>query len=202
MFFSRFTRRRKLKSVKHQLEQIISEQILITARFAAAKNDPRPINCVSLDKKEGKIKATDGVIYCVIEDERIKEIPYNIMIPIDVVKCAVKKSNKDFPFVEIHFNKEEFSICGFRMKASDSKFPDDKNVTNICEEKLKSVDIDNKHMKINIRYINKLGKMQKALGLGSPMFCPVYLSNKTSETDFKAFKFEFLNCQVYIAPLL
>ena len=180
----------------------IEASLLKAASFAAAKNDPRPINCVFFDKKEGKIKATDGAILCVIEDERIKEIPYDIMIPIDVVKCVVKKPNKDFPFVEINFDKEEFSICEFRMKASDSKFPNDKNVTNICEAKLKSVDIDNQYMKISIRYINKLGKIQKALGLNSPMFYPVYLSNKTSETDFKAFKFEFLNCQVYIAPLL
>lgn len=35
MFFSRFMRRRKLKAVKYQLEQIISEQILITARINA-----------------------------------------------------------------------------------------------------------------------------------------------------------------------
>lgn len=180
----------------------IEARLLKAASFAAAKNDPRPINCVFLDKKEGKIKATDGAILCVIEDERIKEIPYNIMIPIDVVKCVVKKSNKDFPFIEIHFNKEEFSICGFRMKASDSKFPNDKNVTNITEEKLKPADIENKYMKINIRYIKKLGKIQKALGLNYPMFYPTYLSNKISETELKAFKFEFLNCQVYIAPLL
>lgn len=35
MFFSRFMRRRKLKAVAHQLDQIISEQILITARISA-----------------------------------------------------------------------------------------------------------------------------------------------------------------------
>lgn len=180
----------------------IEARLLKAASFAAAKNDPRPINCVFLDKEEGKIKATDGVILCVIKDERIKEIPYSIMIPIDVVKCAVKRLNKDFPFVEINFDKEEFSIYEFRMKVSDLKFPSDKNVTNIPEEKLKTVDIENEHLKINIRYINKLGEIQKALGLRHPMFYPVYLSNKISETELKAFKFEFLNCQVYIAPLL
>lgn len=180
----------------------IEARLLKAASYAAAKYDLRPINCVFLDKKEGKVKATDGAILCVIEDERIKEIPYSIMIPIGLVKYAVKRSNRNFPFVEINFGKEEFSICGFRIKVSDSKFPSDKNVTNICGEKLKSVDIDNEYMKINIKYIKKLGKIQKALGLGSSMFYPVYLSNKTSETDFKAFKFEFLNCQVYIAPLL
>lgn len=35
MFFSRFIQRRKLKEVANQLEQIISEQILITARINA-----------------------------------------------------------------------------------------------------------------------------------------------------------------------
>lgn len=180
----------------------IEASLLKAASYAAAKDDPRPINCVFLDKKEGKIKATDGAILCLIKDERIKEIPYSIMIPIDLVKCAVKRSNKDFPFVEINFGKEEFSICGLKVKVSDSKFPGDKNVTNIDREKLEDVDIDNKCMKINIRYINKLGKIQKSLGLNLPMFYPVYLSNKISETESKAFKFEFLNCQVYIAPLL
>lgn len=180
----------------------IEARLLKAASYAAAKDDPRPINCVFLDKEEGKIKATDGAILCVIEDERIKKIPYSIMIPIDVVKCVTKNPNKDFPFIEINFDKEEFSICEFRMKVSDSKFPSDKNVTNIDREKLKDVDIDNKFMKINIRYIKKLGKIQKALGLNSTMFYPVYLSNEISKTESKAFKFEFLNCQVYIAPLL
>lgn len=35
MFLSRFMRRRKLKAVANQLEQIVSEQILITARISA-----------------------------------------------------------------------------------------------------------------------------------------------------------------------
>ena len=180
----------------------IEARLLKAASFASAKNDPRPINCVFLDKKEGKIKATDGAFLCVIEDERIKEIPYSIMIPIDVVKCVTRRSNEDFPFVEINFDKEEFSICEFRMKVSDLKFPSDKNVTNITKEKLKAVDIENECMKFNIKYIKKLAKIQKALGISLPIFYPVYLSNKINETELKAFKFQFLNCQVYIAPLL
>lgn len=180
----------------------IEANLLKAASFAASKNDPRPINCVLLDKEEGKIKATDGAILCIIEDERIMEIPYSIRIPIDIVKCVTKNTSKDFPFVEIYFDKEYFSILDFKIKVSDLKFPSDKNVTNFAEENLKSVDIENKYMKINIKYIKKLGKIQKALGLRFPMFSPVYLSNKISETEFKAFKFEFLNCQIYIAPLL
>lgn len=35
MFLFRFTRRQKMKAVAYQLEQIISEQILITARINA-----------------------------------------------------------------------------------------------------------------------------------------------------------------------
>lgn len=182
----------------------IEASLLKAASFAAAKDDPRPINCVFLDKEDGKIKATDGSILCIIEDERIKEIPYSIRIPIDIVKYVTKNTSKDkdFPFVEIYFDKEEFSILDFKIKVSDLKFPSDKNVINFTKEKLKSVNIENKYMKINIKYIKKLGKIQKTLGLISPMFNPVYLSNKISETEFKAFKFEFLNCQIYIAPLL
>lgn len=51
------------------------------------------------------------------------------------------------------------------------------------------------------RPINGVYLDKKALGLKFPMFKPVYLSNQINETDFKAFKFEFLNCQVYIMPV-
>lgn len=180
----------------------IEARLLKAASFASAKDDYRPINCVFLDKKEGKIKATDGAILCVIEDERIKKIPYSISIPIEIVKYAIKNTNKNFPFVEIYFDKEGFSILNLKMKPSDGKFPSGQNVININKEELEAVDIENKYLKINIKYIKKLGRIQKALGLNLPMFYPVYLSNKVNETELKAFKFEFLNCQVYIAPLL
>ena len=178
----------------------IHKNLLKAVAYAAATDDPRPINGVYLDKAEGKIKATDGYIYCVISDEKIKDIPQSIMIPTDWIKYAVKKTNKDFPFVSIFFEDGEFSILSFRQKMFKTNFPSDKNVTNINPEDLKPVEIKNESLKLNIRYIKKLGKIQKALGLKLPMFKPVYLSNQINEKDFKAFKFEFLNCQVYIMP--
>lgn len=179
----------------------IHKKLLKAAAYAAATDDPRPINGVFLDKEEGKIKATDGFIYCVISDEKIKDIPQSIMIPTDWIKYAVKKTNKDFPFVSICFEDGEFSILSFKQKMFKTSFPNDKNVTNINPEDLKQVGIKNESLKLNIRYIKKLGKIQKALGLQFPMFNPVYLTSKISETEFKAFKFEFRNCQVYIMPL-
>lgn len=180
----------------------IDKKLLKAAAYAAAKDDPRPINGVFLDKEEGKIKATDGSIYCVIDEEKIKDIPQSIMIPTDWVKYAVKDTNKDFPFVSILFEDGEFSISGFKQKIFEARFPSDKNVTNINPEDLKQVGIKNENMKLSIGYIKKLGKIQKALGLKFQMFYPIYLSNQVDETEFKAFKFEFLNCQVYIAPII
>lgn len=179
----------------------IDKKLLKAAAYAAATDDPRPINGVFLDKEEGKIKATDGIIYCVISNEKIKDIPQSIMIPTDWIKYAVRKTNKDFPFISIFFEDGEFSIMSFKQKMFKTNFPSDKNVTNINQEDLKQVEIKNESLKLNIRYIKKLGKIQKALGLKLPMFKPVYLSNQINEADFKAFKFEFLNCQVYIMPV-
>lgn len=179
----------------------IDKNLLKAAAYAAATDDQRPINGVYLDKDAGKIKSTDGYIYCAIDCEAIKKIPQSIMIPTDWIKYAVKKTDKDFPFVSIFFEDGEFSILSFKQKLFKTSFPSDKNVTNINHEDLKQVDIKNESLKLNIRYIKKLGKIQKALGLKFPMFKPVYLSNQINETDFKAFKFEFLNCQVYIMPL-
>lgn len=179
----------------------IDKNLLKAAAYATGTDDPRPINGVFLDKEEGKIKATNGHIYCVINEEKIKDIPQSIMIPTDWIKYAVKKTDKDFPFISICFEDGEFSILSFKQKMFKTSFPNDKSVTNINPEDLKQVDIKNESLKLNIRYIKKLGKIQKALGLRIPMFYPVYLSNKINETEFKAFKFEFLNCQVYIMPL-
>nr|DAO91737.1 MAG TPA: beta clamp protein [Caudoviricetes sp.] len=179
----------------------IDKNLLKAAAYAAATDDPRPINGVYLDKDAGKIKATDGYMYCTIDCEDIKKIPQSIIIPTDWIKYAIKKTDKDFPFVSIFFEDGEFSILSFKQKLFKTNFPDDKSVTNINHEDLKQVDIKNESLKLNIRYIKKLGKIQKALGLHLPMFFPVYLSSQINETEFKAFKFEFLNCQVYIMPL-
>lgn len=179
----------------------IDKKLLKAAAYAAATDDPRTINGVYLDKEEGKIKATNGHVYCVINEEKIKDIPQSIMIPTDWIKYAIKKTDKDFPFVSIFFEDGEFSILSFKQKLFKTNFPNDKNVTNINPEDLKQVEIKNESLKLSIRYIKKLGKIQKALGLNLPMFKPVYLSNQINETDFKAFKFEFLNCQVYIMPI-
>ncbi|HEZ0053559.1 TPA: hypothetical protein ACFO9C_001271 [Neisseria meningitidis] len=179
----------------------IDKNLLKAAAYAAATDGLRPINGVYLDKDAGKIKSTDGYMYCVIDCEAIKKIPQSIMIPTDWIKYAIKKTNKDFPFVSIFFEDGEFSILSFKQKLFKTSFPNDKSVTNINPEDLKQVDIKNESLKINIRDIKKLGKIQKALGLQFPMFYPVYLSSKINETEFKAFKFEFLNCQVYIMPL-
>ena len=179
----------------------IDKNLLKAAAYAAATDDPRPINGVYLDKDAGKIKSTDGYMYCVIDCEAIKKIPQSIMIPTDWIKYAIKKTNKDLPFVSIFFEDGEFSILSFKQKLFKTSFPNDKSVTNINPEDLKQIDIKNESLKLNIRYIKKLGKIQKALGLQFPMFYPVYLSSKINETEFKAFKFEFLNCQVYIMPL-
>ncbi|HGP4585117.1 TPA: hypothetical protein ACLM9N_000009 [Neisseria meningitidis] len=179
----------------------IDKNLLKAAAYAAATDGLRPINGVYLDKDAGKIKSTDGYMYCVIDCEAIKKIPQSIMIPTDWIKYAIKKTNKDFPFVSIFFEDGEFSILSFKQKLFKTSFPDDKSVTNINPEDLKQVDIKNESLKLNIRDIKKLGKIQKALGLQFPMFYPVYLSSKINETEFKAFKFEFLNCQVYIMPL-
>lgn len=179
----------------------IHKNLLKAAAYAAATDDPRPINGVFLDKEEGKIKATNGYIYCVINEEKIKDIPQSIMIPTDWIKYAVKKTDKDFPFISICFEDGEFSIMSFKQKMFKANFPSDKNVTNINHEDLKQVDIKNESLKLNIRYIKKLGKIQKTLGLKLPMFKPVYLSNQINETELKAFKFEFLNCQIYIMPI-
>lgn len=46
----------------------IHKNLLKAATYAAATDDPRPINGVFLDKEEGKIKATNGFIYCVISE--------------------------------------------------------------------------------------------------------------------------------------
>lgn len=179
----------------------IDKNLLKAAACAAATDGLRPINGVYLDKDAGKIKSTDGYMYCVIDCEAIKKIPQSIMIPTDWIKYAIKKTNKDFPFVSIFFEDGEFSIISFKQKLFKTSFPNDKSVTNINPEDLKQVDIKNESLKLNIRDIKKLGKIQKALGLQFPMFYPVYLSSKINETEFKAFKFEFLNCQVYIMPL-
>lgn len=179
----------------------IDKNLLKAAAYAAATDGLRPINGVYLDKDAGKIKSTDGYMYCVIDCEAIKKIPQSIMIPTDWIKYAIKKTNKDFPFVSIFFEDGEFSILSFKQKLFKTSFPNDKSVTNINPEDLKQVDIKNESLKLNIRDIKKLGKIQKALGLQFPMFYPVYLSSKINETEFKAFKFEFLNCQVYIMSL-
>ncbi|CWP38686.1 TPA: hypothetical protein ACLBDC_000043 [Neisseria meningitidis] len=179
----------------------IDKNLLKAAAYAAATDGLRPINGVYLDKDAGKIKSTDGYMYCVIDCEAIKKIPQSIMIPTDWIKYAIKKTNKDFPFVSIFFEDGEFSILSFKQKLFKTSFPNDKSVTNINPEDLKQVDIKNESLKLNIRDIKKLGKIQKALGLQFPMFYPVYLSSKINETEFKAFKFEFLICQVYIMPL-
>lgn len=179
----------------------IDKNLLKAAAYAAATDGLRPINGVYLDKDAGKIKSTDGYMHCVIDCEAIKKIPQSIMIPTDWIKYAIKKTNKDFPFVSIFFEDGEFSILSFKQKLFKTSFPNDKSVTNINPEDLKQVDIKNESLKLNIRDIKKLGKIQKALGLQFPMFYPVYLSSKINETEFKAFKFEFLNCQVYIMPL-
>ncbi|WP_127220399.1 hypothetical protein [Neisseria meningitidis] len=179
----------------------IDKNLLKAAAYAAATDGLRPINGVYLDKDAGKIKSTDGYMYCVIDCEAIKKIPQSIMIPTDWIKYAIKKTNKDFPFVSIFFEDGEFSILSFKQKLFKTSFPNDKSVANINPEDLKQVDIKNESLKLNIRDIKKLGKIQKALGLQFPMFYPVYLSSKINETEFKAFKFEFLNCQVYIMPL-
>lgn len=179
----------------------IDKNLLKAAAYAAATDGLRPINGVYLDKDAGKIKSTDGYMHCVIDCEAIKKIPQSIMIPTDWIKYAIKKTNKDFPFVSIFFEDGEFSILSFKQKLFKISFPNDKSVTNINPEDLKQVDIKNESLKLNIRDIKKLGKIQKALGLQFPMFYPVYLSSKINETEFKAFKFEFLNCQVYIMPL-
>ncbi|HID7646216.1 TPA: hypothetical protein ACXH4P_000179 [Neisseria meningitidis] len=179
----------------------IDKNLLKAAAYAAATDGLRPINGVYLDKDAGKIKSTDGYMYCVIDCEAIKKIPQSIMIPTDWIKYAIKKTNKDFPFVSIFFEDGEFSILSFKQKLFKTSFPNDKSVTNINPEDLKQVDIKNESLKLNIRDIKKLGKIQKDLGLQFPMFYPVYLSSKINETEFKAFKFEFLNCQVYIMPL-
>ncbi|HFC7929698.1 TPA: hypothetical protein ACFO2M_001223 [Neisseria meningitidis] len=179
----------------------IDKNLLKAAAYAAATDGLRPINGVYLDKDAGKTKSTDGYMYCVIDCEAIKKIPQSIMIPTDWIKYAIKKTNKDFPFVSIFFEDGEFSILSFKQKLFKTSFPNDKSVTNINPEDLKQVDIKNESLKLNIRDIKKLGKIQKALGLQFPMFYPVYLSSKINETEFKAFKFEFLNCQVYIMPL-
>lgn len=179
----------------------IDKNLLKAAAYAAATDGLRPINGVYLDKDAGKIKSTDGYMHCVIDCEAIKKIPQSIMIPTDWIKYTIKKTNKDFPFVSIFFEDGEFSILSFKQKLFKTSFPNDKSVTNINPEDLKQVDIKNESLKLNIRDIKKLGKIQKALGLQFPMFYPVYLSSKINETEFKAFKFEFLNCQVYIMPL-
>lgn len=156
----------------------IDKKLLKAAAYAAATDDPRPINGVYLDKEEGKIKATNGYIYCVINEEKIKDIPQSIMIPTDWIKYAIKKTDKDFPFVSIFFEDGEFSILSFKQKLFNTSFPNDKSVTNINPEDLKQVDIKNESLKLNINYIKKLGKIQKALGLQFPMFYPVYLSSQ------------------------
>lgn len=179
----------------------IDKKLLKAAAYAAETDYPSPFNGVYLDKDEGKIKATNGHIYCVITEEKIKDIPQSIMIPPEWIKYAVKKTDKNFPFVSIYFEDGEFSILSFKKKMFKTSFPNDKSFTNINPEDLKQVDIKNKSLKLAIHYIKKLGKIQKALGLQLPMFCPVYLSSQINETKFKAFKFEFLNCQVYIMPL-
>lgn len=51
----------------------IDKKLLKAAAYAAATDDPRPINGVYLDKDAGKIKATNGHIYCVIDCEAIKK---------------------------------------------------------------------------------------------------------------------------------
>ena len=53
----------------------IHKNLLKATAYAAATDNPRPINGVFLDKEEGKIKATNGYIYCVINEEKIKDIP-------------------------------------------------------------------------------------------------------------------------------
>lgn len=159
------------------------------------------LTAFTLIKTQAKSKRPIDYIYCVIDCEAIKKIPQSIMIPTDWIKYAIKKTDKDFPFVSIFFEDGEFSILSFKQKLFNTSFPNDKSVTNINPEDLKQVDIKNENLKLNIRYIKKLGKIQKALGLQFPMFYPVYLSSKINETEFKAFKFEFLNCQVYIMPL-
>lgn len=179
----------------------IDKKLLKAAAYAAETDYPSPINGVYLDKEEGKIKATNGHIYCVINEEKIKDIPQSIMIPTDWIKYAVKKTDKNFPFISICFEDGEFSILSFKKKMFKTSCPNDKSFTNINPEDLKQVDIKNESLKLAIHYIKKLGKIQKALGLHLPMFYPVYLSSQINETEFKAFKFEFLNCQVYIMPL-
>lgn len=41
----------------------IDKNLLKAAAYAAATDDPRPINGVYLDKDAGKIKSTDGYMY-------------------------------------------------------------------------------------------------------------------------------------------